>query len=227
MDEALPESIGMLYDDLDMTRMTEVKAVEAFLKYSEHKGNTADLAKKLYDHFGSVNELLIAPVSALMNIDGVSRNTAVLLSLIPQLTRRLLIDRDIRNKVIGMDAVRKFVPNCFIGKTVEHFLLVCLDDNQKMLRYDFVSKGSVNNSIVDLRLLIRLVISCDAKYVVLAHNHPRGIAFPSNDDLRTTQVVAKSLKMIEVELLDHIIVNSRSYFSIAMAPSSISYCLKV
>lgn len=170
---------------------------------------------------------MIAPVSTLMNIDGVSRNTAVLLSIIPQLARRIMIDRDLRHMVTGMEAVREFVPKCFIGKSVEHFLLVCLDDKQKMIRYDYVSKGSVNHSMVDLRLLIRLAIECDARYIVLAHNHPRGQAFPSDDDLKTTHIVANVFKQINVALLDHIVVNPQGSFSIALAPSCISASLKV
>lgn len=200
--------------------------IELLLVYSSRKDNTEETASCLLDFFGSMSEVLEAPVMELTQIDGVSKNSAVLLSMIPQIARRIQIDRDVKKRIKGMDAVRAFVPKCFIGKTVEHFLLVCLDKNKKMIRYDFVSKGTVNASAVDLRKIIHIVLVTNAAYAVVAHNHPRGYDYPSRDDIKTTQVIVNALNKIDVPLLDHIIVNSQGAYSIAEAPSDISCCMK-
>lgn len=200
--------------------------IELLLLYSVRKGDTDTAAFRLFNYFGSMSEVLEAPVMELSHIEGISRNSAVLLSMVPQIARRVQVDHDVKKKIKGMDEIKDFVPKCFIGKTVEHFLLVCLDKNEKMIRFDFVSKGTVNSSTVDLRKIVHILLDSNAVYAVVAHNHPRGCAYPSRDDLKTTQVIVNALNTIDVKLLDHIIVSSRECFSIAQAPSDISSCMK-
>ena len=204
---------------------TNQELVELLLLYSIRQKDTAETAEKLFEYFGSMSEVLEAPVMELSYIEGVSRNSAVLLSMIPQIARRIQIDHDVREKVVGMDGIRAFVPKCFIGKTVEFFLLICLDKHQKMIRYDFVSKGSVNHSTVDLRKIIHLLLATNAAYAVVAHNHPRGNTSPSIDDKKTTQVIVNALSAIDVKLLDHMIVNASHLFSFAEASSDIRGCM--
>lgn len=200
--------------------------VEVLMLYSVRQKDTDEITDRLLDYFGSMSEVLEAPVMELTQIEGVSKNSAVLLSMVPQIVRRVEVDRDVRRKIKGLDAVKAFVPKCFIGKTVEHFLLVCLDKNQKMIRYDFVSKGTVNNSTVDLRKIIHIALVTNAVFAVIAHNHPRGNDTPSRDDYKATQVISNALDKIDVKLLDHIIVSSCGSYSIADATLDIRCCLK-
>ncbi len=207
--------------------MTTQQLVELLLLYSVPMKDTEEIAARLFDYFGSMSELMDAEIIELTHMEGISRNSAVLLSMIPQISRRIRLDRHLKKKVVGMDEIRAFVPDCFIGRTVEYFLLLCLDKHQRMIRYDFVSKGTVNSSTVDLRKMVHLLLATDAAYAVVAHNHPRGLAYPSNDDLKTTQVILNAFHTIDVRLLDHLIVDARDCYSIANAPPSISSCMKL
>ena len=206
---------------------SEWEALEALLRYGCSGKEIELIPDRLLKHFGSLKDSLEAPIPELMRIPGVSRNAAVLLSLIPQVSRWVQINHDIRNKVQGEKAVRAFVSKCFIGETVERFLLICLDKEKNLIHWQFVATGSVNASSVDLRKIINISLECNAKYAIIAHNHPRGQAFSSKDDLKTTQVIANSLNRMGVKLLDHIIVNSFDSFSVTEAPEKISYCLRV
>ena len=205
---------------------TKQELVELLLLYSIRQKDADAPTEKLFEYFGSMSEVLEAPVMELSHIEGVSKNSAVLLSMIPQIARRVQIDHDVRNKVCGMDEVRQFVPKCFIGKTVEHFLLICLDKRKKMLRYDFISKGTVNSSTVDVRKIVHILLATDSVYAVVAHNHPRGSVAPSREDIKATQIIVNALNSIDVRLLDHLIVNTNSVFSFAEAPSDIRSCMK-
>lgn len=205
--------------------LTNQELVELLLLYSSKRNDTEEATARLFDYFGSMSEVLEAPIIEMINFEGVSRNSAVLLSMIPQLARRIRMDQDKRNKIRGMDAVKEFVPKCFIGMTVEHFLLICLDKRQRMLRHDYISKGTVYSSAVDIRKIVHLLLATNARYAVVAHNHPRGNDYPSKDDLKTTKVIVNALKVIDVELLDHIIVNSNGAYSIADAPPGIRCCM--
>ena len=205
---------------------TKQELIELLLLYSVSQKDTDDATARLFDYFGSMSEVLEASVMELTHIDGISRNSAVLLSVIPQLARRVQIDHDLREKVRGMDKIKEFVPKCFIGKTVEHFLLICLDKNMKMIRYDFISKGTVNSSTVDVRKIVHILLATDSVYAVVAHNHPRGSVAPSREDIKATQIIVNALDSIDVRLLDHLIVNTNSVFSFAEAPSDIRSCMK-
>ena len=200
--------------------------LELLLLYSVEQGDTDEIVAKLIDYFGSVSEVMEADVLELERFHEIKRKSAVLLSMIPQISRKILIERSLGNQVNSMDDIKAFVTDCFTGKTVEHFLLVCLDKNNRVLRYDFVSKGSVSSSNVDLRKMIHLSLMSNARYAVIAHNHPRGIAYPSKEDRKTTRVILNAFKNIDVKLLDHIIVSSGGCYSIAEAPDDISCCLK-
>ena len=199
--------------------------IELLLLYSVRNKDTDAPAEKLFEYFGSMSEVLEAPVMELSYIEGVSKNSAVLLSAVPQIARRVQVDHDVRKKVKGMEEIREFIPKCFIGKTVEHFLLVCLDKNLKMIQYDFISKGTVNTASVDLRKIVHILLATNAPYAVIAHNHPRGSDYPSRDDIKTTQVIVNALNSIDVKLLDHIIVNASTSFSFARAPVDIRSCM--
>lgn len=207
------------------TGFSRQELVELLLMYSVRGKDTDASTEKLFEYFGSMSEVLEAPIMELSYIEGVSKNSAVLLSMIPQITRRLQIDHDVRKKPCGMEEIRNFVPKCFIGKTVEHFLLICLDKRQKVIRYDYISKGTVNQSTVDLRKIVHLLLATNSSYAVVAHNHPRGSIYPSRDDMKTTQAIVNALNSIDVKLLDHIIVNSSESYSFANAPSDIRSCM--
>ena len=107
-----------------------------------------------------------------------------------------------------------FVSKCFIGRTVEHFLMLSLDKQMQMIRYDFISKGSVNNSTVDLRRMIQILLASNAEYAVIAHNHPSGNALPSKSDVDTTLLIRTTLKTVGVQLYDHFIVTDDDYVSL-------------
>lgn len=189
--------------------------IELLILFSSRRNDTEAVSFRLFDYFGSFSEILEASVMELTRIEGVSRNTALLFSSVPQIACRVYVDRIKRLNISDEDMAKSFISECFIGKTVEHFLLVCLDRNKRMIRHDFISKGTVNSSSVDLRKIVHIVIASGVSFALVAHNHPRGNIYPSKDDLKTTKVIANALKNIGVELLDHLIVNAKGYYSMA------------
>ena len=205
---------------------TKRELVELMLLFSSGKEDTGAEAASLFEYFGAFSEVLEASVMELSSGQGVSRNSAVLMSAIPQIARRIKVDGAVREKVVGKEGIRAFVSKCFIGRTVEHFLMLSLDKQMQMIRYDFISKGSVNNSTVDLRRMIQILLASNAEYAVIAHNHPRGNAVPSGEDLKTTRIIANALGHVNVKLLDHLIVNARECYSIADGPPDISKYLR-
>lgn len=192
--------------------------LELLLFYALPQKDTNEIAHRLIDIFGSLSEVLEAPVAELVKVEGIGKYSAVLLSMIPQLCNYYYRDRTTRNKVVGLDAINRFAANCFIGKTTEHVLLVCVDNKLSMINYHFISEGSVDSATVNQQKIIQYLTANNATGAIIAHNHPRGDKKPSRADLMMTMNLAKSLRTLRVKLHDHLIVSNDGYFSMASDP---------
>ncbi len=192
--------------------------LELLLFYSIPQKDTNELAHKILEHFGSLSEVFEAPVSELMKIDGVGFNSAVLLSMTSQLCNVYRRDKKKGEKISGLENIARFASDCFIGMTTEHFLLICMDNEQSVICHRFISEGSVDSSQVDIRKMAEILLGANATAAVIAHNHPRGSATPSQADLKTTRAITDKLHMLGIELLDHVIVSSDDYLSLAAHP---------
>lgn len=192
--------------------------LELMLYYAMPYKDTSAAAQLLLDRFGSISEVLDAPVHELVKVKGVGEHTAVLLNMLPQLCRIYTKDKASEHKIQGLSEIAKFASECFIGLTTEHFILFCLDKNLTLLSHHLISKGSVDSSTVDLRKIIETMVREDAVNAVVAHNHPRGNTVPSQSDLGMTATVAKALNPLGMKLLDHVVVSVSGYTSMAAHP---------
>jgi DNA repair protein RadC len=95
----------------------------------------------------------------------------------------------------------------------ESFFILCLNRNNQTIAYAKISQGGVNGTVVDIKLIAKYAIDCLASGVILAHNHPSGNLKPSNEDLAITKKVKEGLKILDIQVLDHIILTSQGYLS--------------
>lgn len=190
--------------------------LELLLFYSIARADTNELAHRLIKRFGSFSAVLDAPFEELLKIKGVGRNTAVLLKLIPQISRTYNEDKAGARKIIsGEKAASEYLIPKFIGRQNEVFYLVCLDTQNRILFSDILFEGTVDASSVSMRRIVEACVQCGASCVIMAHNHPTGLALPSPEDIHVTRHVNKVLKSMGIRLLDHIIVAGESYLSLA------------
>ena len=105
----------------------------------------------------------------------------------------------------------------FFGRRNETVFLLCLDAKCKMLCCKEIGEGSVNSAGVPVRRIVETALNANATTVVLAHNHPSGIALPSSDDVQTTHRVAAALETVDIILADHIIVADDDFVSLVQS----------
>ncbi len=201
-----------------MENLDDKSVLELIMYYSMSNKAIGEETQLLLDRFGSISEVLEAPVSELVKVKGVSEHTAILLNMLPQLCRIYTKDKASKSKIQGLSEIAKFASDCFIGLTDEYFILICLDKNLTMRSHHIISKGGVDSSTVDLRKIIEILVSSHAYAAVVSHNHPRGNSIPSQSDLHTTITVAKALKPLGISLLDHVVVSVTDYTSMAQNP---------
>ena len=190
--------------------------LELLLFYSIPRSDTNEIAHLLLNEFKSLSAVFDAPVEELCKIKGISNHTATLIKLIPELLSVYHTDKTKDTKIVNStnEAGRFFIPR-FYGKKNEEVHIMLLDDKKKLIKCEKLFEGIVNSSPVTVKKIVASVVNSNATAVVIAHNHPGGIALPSRSDIITTEKIFKALKLINVELSDHIIVADDDFVSLA------------
>lgn len=205
--------------DQGLDHFTPVQALELLLFYCIPRQDTNELAHRLIDHFGSFSQVLEAEVEDLVKVNGIGENTATFLKLIPAAGRFYNVDRvkQIDRPLTTIEECGTYLLPYFHGRCNETVVLLCLDAKCKVLCCKVVGEGSLNSAAVPLRRVVELALAAKATSVVLAHNHPSGIALPSAEDVATTKRIALALSAVDVLLSDHLVVADDDYTSMVQS----------
>ncbi len=188
--------------------------LELLLYYGVPQKDTNELAHALENQFGSLAGVLDAPVEELKKVKGVTEHIAVLLKLIPAVCSRYYEEKaDLSGADNVMEVIAQKLVARYIGKTTEIVYLVCLDNRLKTLFFGPISEGSTDAVNILTRKIVEIALRHNASGVVLAHNHPGGLAIASRADIFTTVRLYEALKPISIKLMDHIIVSGDDYTS--------------
>ncbi len=191
------------------------EVLELLLFFAIARQDTNPVAHRLLDRFGTLDAVLGAPAEELEAVEGVGKNAAVLLSLLLPVVRRTLISSR-KNDVplVSTEQMGLYFCTLFFGAREETFYEACLDAKGKLLRCYKVAEGTVDAVNINIRRIVENALCCHASAVALAHNHPSGVALPSNDDNTTTLMIHDALRTVGIELVDHIIVADNDFVSL-------------
>ena len=192
----------------------EHNILELLLFYAVPRNDTNELGHRLLKTFGSISNVFDAPIEALCKVEGVGIHTATLIKLIPQICNIYNIDKAENIKIINTpaDAGAYFIPR-FMGKMEEEVHVLLLDDKKKLIQSEMISKGTISAAALSIRKIVDAVLRNNATSVVVAHNHPAGVAIPSTQDITVTRKIYIALKSMDIKLLDHIIVAGDDFVS--------------
>ena len=152
----------------------------------------------------------------LKRTEGIGESSAVLLHLVPQVCRRARLAQVGEDQVLNSsERAGAYLLECFDGESREVIYQLCLDRKGKLLACKRLGEGSVASADLDVRRLVENAILTGASAVILAHNHPSGVALPSDGDYTATMRVRAALNAIGIELADHIIVADGDFVSMA------------
>lgn len=186
--------------------------LELLLFYAVPRKDTNETAHRLLAQFGSVKAVLTAPHEELCKVDGVSDNTAVLLRLCGEIGMSCFIEKkEAPRRLHGYEEIGEYLVDLYAGSKEETVYVLLLASDGALIKTMLVCNGGVNSISVKIRDIVAEAIRSNAPTAVLAHNHPGGTAFPSSDDLLTTQLLYKALAVNDIELLDHFVVTGNSY----------------
>ena len=190
--------------------------LELLLFYALPRSDTNEIAHRLLEQFKSLSGVFDAPLEELCKIKGISEHSATLIKLIPRLTSAYHTDKSKDIKIISStNAAGKFFVPRFYGKQNEEVYVMLLDDKKKVIKCEKVFEGTVNSTPITVKKVVAMAVNSNATGVILAHNHPGGIALPSKSDLRATEKIYRALELINIQLCDHIIVADDDFVSLA------------
>lgn len=190
------------------------QVLEMLLFFCIPMKDTNELAHKMIGEFGSLAGLFEADPKDICKRCGVKENTAILVSLIPSLSRRYFKGKWGDKPVLNSSTkAGEYAVSLFTGRTYEVFFVICLDSQNRVNYAALLHEGTLNEVSVYPRLVVEMVLRHQANSVILAHNHPGGSLNPSNDDIELTKKIKAALEPISVKVVDHIIVAGDKYMS--------------
>ncbi len=190
------------------------QVLEMLLFFCIPMKDTNELAHKMIREFGTLVGLFEADPKDISRRCGVSENTAILISLIPSLSRRYFKGKWGDKPVLNSSSkAGEYSVSLFAGRTYEVFYVICLDAQNRVNYADLVHEGTINEAPVYPRLIVETALRHQANTVILAHNHPSGNLQPSNADIDITRKIIAALEAISICVVDHIIVAGDKYLS--------------
>lgn len=196
--------------------LSEAELLAIFLRTGTRGRSALDLARELLRRFGGLRGLLGAGESEFTAIDGLGRAKYVQLQAALELTRRHLREElERKGAITSPAATRRFLMAQLRDLPHEVFACLYLDTRHRVIGFEELFRGTIDGASVHPREVVKRVLSVNAAAVVFAHNHPSGVAEPSDADRRLTRRLSEALSLVDVRVLDHFVVGDGEAVSFA------------
>ena len=175
-----------------------------------------ELARQLMSHFGGIRGTLNAEPGELTRVRGLGNARVAVLIAARECGKRYLRERLKPGVTIGSPAdSREFLLATLRDRPHEVFCCLFLDNRHRVLAFDELFRGTIDSAAVYPREIVKQALVRNAAAVILAHNHPSGVAEPSQSDQLITRRIRDALALIDVRLLDHFVIGDNSCVSLA------------
>ena len=200
---------------------SEHEVLEFLLFYSIPRMNVNEIAHRLVERFGSLRGVLEASYEELLTVDGVGENSATLIRLSAELSRRyLLSDTKVQKRFETLDRIGEYALKLYAGENVEKVYVLLFNGKMEMIKCVDLGEGTVNSAKVTPRKILEQAILNRATGIVITHNHPTGLPVPSGSDIEFNSQLEYLCSQMEVTLLEHIIVADGKYTPIMHRPKT-------
>lgn len=175
-----------------------------------------ELARQLLGRFGGIRGVLNAPTADLESIRGLGPGKSALLTATRECCRRYMEEKLAAGHPIQSPAdSQDFLVARLRDQPVEVFCCIFLDNRHRILAFEELFRGTIDNTMVYPREIVRQALQRNAAAVILAHNHPSGVPEPSDADRLITRRIRDALELVDVRLLDHLVVGDGACVSLA------------
>lgn len=196
--------------------LSDAELIALFLRTGTAGRTALDLGREALARFGGLSGLLAAAPAELTSIPGLGPAKSAQLQAVLELARRSLREDVRRDSVLGSPAaVRDYLRLTLARREHEVFMALFLDAQNRLLVAEELFRGTLTQTSVYPREVVKRALALNAAAVILAHNHPSGVAEPSRSDEMLTANLRQALAMVDVRVLDHLIVAGAAMVSFA------------
>lgn len=196
--------------------LSDAELLAIFLRTGVRGKSAVQLATELQAEFGSIGALLTADRRRFESGHGLGLAKYAQLQAVLELARRHMLEEvDRGDEITSPAAIRQFLSLQLKGSEREIFYAVFMDNRHRILHREPLFLGTISSATVHIREIVKTALRCNAAAVIVAHNHPSGVAEPSAADIRITRRIADALSMVDVRLLDHFVVGESKVESLA------------
>jgi len=196
--------------------LSDAELLAVFLRVGVKGKSAVALGHDMLGHFGSLHSLFSAPLACFSLINGLGPAKFAQLQAVLELAKRALAE-DLKEGILlsSPQSVKSYLQLLIGTKTFESFAVLFLDVKNRLIQSEELFRGSLTHASVYPRELMKRALHHNAAAIILAHNHPSGVAQPSDADSHLTNELKKALAFVDVKVLDHIIVAGNKTFSFA------------
>ena len=196
--------------------MPDYEFLELLLMIAIPRKDVKPIAKRLIKKFGSLAGVLNAQIEELQTIYGIKENSATMLKIVKECALRMSW-QNLQNEdlpvISNWDSMIDYCRAAMGYLEVEEFRIVFLNNKFKVIGEEIQQRGTVNNVAIHPREVIKSAINHGASAIILAHNHPSGDTVPSKADIDVTKQISEAAKLVNIQLLDHLIVSKNIVYS--------------
>jgi DNA repair protein RadC len=196
--------------------LSDAELVAIFLRTGVRGRSALDIARELLARFGSVSALFAADAQALRATPGLGSAKFAQLAAVMEIARRALRERLERGSALSSpQSVRDYLRLKLQERPHEVFVVVFLDAQNRVLAVEELFRGTLTQTSVYPREVVKRALHHNAAALIFAHNHPSGVAEPSRSDEALTQALKHALALVDVKVLDHFVIGAGAAMSFA------------
>ena len=201
---------------LGAAALSEAELLAIFLRTGIAGKSAVELGMDLLTRFGSLHRLFAAPLDDVAAVRGLGPAKYVQLQAVVEMARRALAEQiQDRDAMSSPQAVRDYLRLSLGARPHEVFVAMFLDAQNRLLGCEELFRGTLTQTSVYPREVVKTALRYNAAGVIFAHNHPSGVAEPSRTDELLTQTLKQALLLVEIKTLDHFIVAGSKTISFA------------
>ena len=196
--------------------LSDAELLAIFLRTGTKGKSAVDLGRDLLKKYGGLRQILNAEQSTLTHTSGVGPAKCAQLQAALELGRRYLAQKlEREGPLTSPKQAADFLTHQLRDRPREVFAIVYLDNRHHVLLYDELFFGTLNGATVHPREVVKSALRHNAAAVIIAHNHPSGVAEPSQADATLTIKLKEALNLVEVRLLDHLVIGDGEFVSMS------------
>ena len=196
--------------------LADYELLELVLFYLIPRKDVKPISKDLIKKFGSFSKVINANISDLILVDGIQETTAIGLKLLKSSNIRLL-KQDIENKedilINSFDVLIDYCRATIASEGSEITRVLFLDSKNKLIKDEVQNKGTINQTAIYAREVVKRALDLGSSAIILTHNHPSGDVTPSKNDVDITKKIFEACRAFDIILHDHIVISKNNYYS--------------